>query len=196
MRKAWLALLIAGAASVAFAQPTPQRTQKQAEAQKQLGAVRAQIKAVSDEQRRIDDARDAATSRLREVDGKVSVSQRALHGTDAQIAAQEKELDRLEHRQEELEESLVKQREELARLVRSAYAIGQQGQLQLLLEQGRVSDLARVLAYHRYFQQDRQKRITGLTAELESLATVAEQIRVRQQALVAARATQQSQLAA
>lgn len=196
MRKAWLALLIAGLASAALAQPTPQRTQKQIEAQKQLGDVRAQIKALGDEQRRIDDARDAATSRLREVDGKVSVSQRALRDTDARIAAQEKELDRLEHRQEELEESLVTQREELAQLVRSAYAIGQHGQLQLLLEQGRMTDLARVLAYHRYFQQDRQQRITRLTAELESLATVADQIRVRRQDLIAARATQQSQLAA
>ncbi len=189
-------MLWLGAASLVHAQATPQRTQKQVEAQKQLGTVRAQIKSLSDEQKRIDDARDAAASKLREVDGKVAVSQRSLRDTDARIAAQEAQLADLEKKQEILEETLGKQREELAQLVRSAYTIGQHGQLQMLLEQGRMSDLARVLAYHKYFQQDRQQRITGLTAELQSLATVAEQVRQQQQALVAARAQQQSQLAA
>jgi murein hydrolase activator len=196
VRQLVLVLLLLGAATWVRAQATPQRTQKQVEAQKQLGAVRAQIKSLSDEQKRLDDARDAAASKLRDVDGKVAVSQRSLRDTDSRIAQQEAELLRLQQRQDELEESLAKQREELAQLVRSAYAIGQHGQLQLLLEQGRMSDLARVLAYHRYFQQDRQRRITGLTAELQSLATVAEQVRQQQQALVSARAKQQSQLAA
>ena len=119
-----------------------------------------------------------------------------MRAVDAEIAAQEKELARLEGRQEELEDALVRQREELAQLLRSAYVIGQHGQLQVLLEQGRMNDVARMLAYHRYFQQDRQARITRLSAELASLATVTEQIRVRQQDLVAARARQQTQLAA
>ncbi len=196
MRKVGLAVLLFGASVAVFAQVTPQRTQKQAEAQKQLGDVRAQIKALSDEQRRLDDARDAETRRLRDVDGKVAVSQRSMRAVDAEIAAQEKELARLEGRQEELEAALVTQREELAQLLRSAYVIGQHGQLQVLLEQGRMNDVARMLAYHRYFQQDRQARITRLSAELASLATVTEQIRVRQQDLVAARARQQTQLVA
>ncbi len=195
MRSVLILLLIACFAPHSYAQATPQRTQKQADAQKQLGTVRAQIKALSDEQKRIDDARDAAAKQLREVDGKVAVSQRSLRATDARIAAQQAQLADLQAQQEQLEDRLGKQREELAELVRSAYTIGQHGQLQMLLEQGRMSDLARVLAYHKYFQQDRQKRITGLSAELQSLATVSEQVRQQQQALVAARAKQQSQLA-
>ncbi len=195
MRSILVLLLVACFVAQAHAQATPQRAQKQADAQKQLGTVRAQIKSLSDEQKRIDDARDAAAGKLREVDGQVAVSQRSLRATDAQIAAQETQLADLQKQQEKLEGSLGKQREELAELVRSAYTIGQHGQLQMLLEQGRMSDLARVLAYHKYFQQDRQKRITGLTAELQALATVTEQVRQQQQTLVAARAKQQSQLA-
>ena len=45
--KSALAVLLFGASVAVFAQVTPQRTQKQAEAQKQLGDVRAQIKALS-----------------------------------------------------------------------------------------------------------------------------------------------------
>jgi murein hydrolase activator len=194
VRKLLVAVALACLAPAVAAQPTPQRTQKQVEAQKQLGAVREQIKALTDEQKRIDDARDAAASQLRDVDGKVALSQRSLHDTESRIAAQQAQLAQLLARQEELEETLGKQREELAQLVRSAYTIGQHGQLQMLLEQGRMSDLARVLAYHKYFQQDRQQRITGLTAELQSLATVTEQVKAQQQALVDARGKQKTQL--
>lgn len=196
MRVLVLSALLVFAVGVVHAAETPaQRAQRQAAAQKQLGDVRAQIKALSEEQRRLDSERDAAAGELRSVDGKVSTSQRALRETEAQIAVQEAELVRLQQRQLELESKLSRQREELARLVRSAYALGKHEQLKLLLEQGRMSDLARVLAYHRYFQNDRQQRIAGLTTELQSLAQVAEQVQARQQSLEVARGQQQAQLA-
>ncbi|KFN44024.1 murein hydrolase activator EnvC family protein [Arenimonas oryziterrae] len=196
MRVLVLSALLVFAVGVAHAAETPaQRAQRQAAAQKQLGDVRAQIKALSEEQRRLDSERDAAAGELRSVDGKVSTSQRALRETEAQIAVQEAELVRLQQRQLELESKLSRQREELARLVRSAYALGKHEQLKLLLEQGRMSDRARVLAYHRYFQNDRQQRIAGLTTELQSLAQVAEQVQARQQSLEVARGQQQAQLA-
>jgi septal ring factor EnvC (AmiA/AmiB activator) len=91
---------------------------------------------------------------------------------------------------------LADQREALAALVRSAYALGRHEQLKLLLAQDRMSDLARVLAYHRYFQADRQQRITGLMAELRELAAVAQQITDQRQILEAARLQQQTELAA
>jgi murein hydrolase activator len=95
-----------------------------------------------------------------------------------------------------LENSLSRQRAELAALVRSAYALGKNEQLKLLLEQDRMSDLARVLAYHRYFQRDRQQRIVGLNAELQALAEVGEQIEAEQLVLLAAREKQQADVEA
>lgn len=171
--------------------PTPQTT---AAAQRQLEAVRAQIKSLSDQQRALDDQRGAATRSLREVDGKVSDAQRSLHGTEADIATLQSQLEQLQRQQSELAAGLSKQRAELAVLLRSAYALGNHEQLQLLLEQDRMNDLARVLAYHRYFQQDRQQRIAGLSAQLQSLAQVSEQVKAHQQELLTARARQQSEL--
>jgi septal ring factor EnvC (AmiA/AmiB activator) len=170
---------------------TPQST---AAAQKQLEAVRAQIKSLSDQQRALDDQRGVATRSLREADGKVATAQRDLHGTEATIATLQSQLEQLQRQQSELAAGLSKQRAELATLLRSAYALGNHEQLQLLLEQDRMSDLARVLAYHRYFEQDRQQRIVGLSAQLQSLAQVSEQVKTRQQELLAARAKQQSEL--
>jgi septal ring factor EnvC (AmiA/AmiB activator) len=171
--------------------PSPQST---AAAQKQLEAVRAQIKSLSDQQRALDDQRGDATRSLREADGKVAAAQRDLHGTEATIATLQSQLEQLQRQQSELAAGLSRQRAELATLLRSAYALGNHEQLQLLLEQDRMSDLARVLAYHRYFEQDRQQRIVGLSAQLQSLAQVSEQVKTHQQELIAARAKQQSEL--
>lgn len=197
MRKAWaIVLLLAGAVSLAPAQtPTPaQRAQRQAATQKQLAALRGQIQSLSEEQRKLEGEKNAAARELREIDGRVSQSQRRLRETEARIAAQETELARLQGRQQELERGLATQRAELAQLLRSAYAMGRHEQLKLLLEQGRMSDLARALAYHRYFQQQRKEDIGRLTQELKTLADVSEQVRATTLELQAARAQQSGEL--
>jgi len=193
---ALLTAALLSAAPAAFAQGAPERARQEAEAQKKLEALRAQIKTITAEQRSVDAERGEATRELRAADATVSEAVRALRRTEAGIATQELELQQLEARQAELEIGLADQREALAALVRSAYALGRHEQLKLLLAQDRMSDLARVLAYHRYFQADRQQRITGLMAELRELAAVAQQITDQRQILEAARAQQQTELAA
>ncbi|HEX4854779.1 murein hydrolase activator EnvC family protein [Arenimonas sp.] len=193
---ALLAAALLSAAPAAFGQGAPERARQEAEAQQRLETLRKQIRQITTEQREVDAERGEATRELRAADATVSEAVRALRRTEAGIATQELELQQLEARQAELEVGLADQREALAALVRSAYALGRHEQLKLLLAQDRMSDLARVLAYHRYFQADRQQRITGLMAELRELAAVAQQITDQRQILEAARAQQQTELAA
>lgn len=167
-----------------------------AAAQRKLDAVRQQIAALSAAQKAIDDQRSDAVSALRMADGQVADAVRALRRTEAGIATQELELAQLQTRQRELEAGLSRQREVLAVLVRSAYALGRHEQLKLLLAQDRINDLARVLAYHRYFQNDRQARIAGLIKELRALADLARQVESQKQILDAARLQQQTDLTA
>jgi septal ring factor EnvC (AmiA/AmiB activator) len=188
-----IALLLAVSVP-AFGETTAKRAQSAAAAQKQLSDTRERMKALAAEKQRLEQERAEASRALREADGKVSGTQRSLHQTEQQIAEQEQALARLQQRQLALESSLSRQRAELAALVRSAYALGKHEQLKLLLEQDRISDLARVLAYHRYFQRDRQQRIGSLNQELAELAQLGEQIQARQQALLAARAQQKGEL--
>lgn len=195
MRRLLLAATLLLFASTTLAETPTQRAQKAAAAQKQLTETRARIKALAAEQRRLEDERGSATRALRDADGKVAGSQRSLQQTEAEIAEQELALAKLHERREELEGKLSQQRTELAALVRSAYALGRHQQLKLLLEQDRMSDLARVLAYHRYFERDRSQRIAGLRSELLVLAEVGEQIRSRQTDLLAAKSRQQRELA-
>lgn len=194
IRASALLLVLALAAPAALAQGAPERAQKEAAAQQRLETLRDQIKAITKEQRELEAERGDAAKDLREVDGVVNEAVRALRRTEAGIATQEIELQQLEEKKVALEAGLSEQREALAALVRSAYALGRHEQLKLLLAQDRMSDLARVLAYHRYFQADRQQRITGLLAELRELAAVAQQITDQRQILEAARLQQQTEL--
>lgn len=195
MRRLLLAATLLLFASATSAETPAQGAQKAAAAQKQLRETRARIKALAAEQRRLEDERGSAARALRNADDKVAGSQRSLQQTEAGIAAQELALAQLQERQQQLEVKLSQQRTELAALLRSAYALGRHQQLKLLLEQDRMSDLARVLAYHRYFERDRSQRIAGLRSELASLAQVGEEIRSKQLELLAARARQQKELA-
>jgi septal ring factor EnvC (AmiA/AmiB activator) len=187
-----LALLLAAAPASAQAD----RARQEAQAQQRLEALRSQIKAIAAENRAAEGERGEATKALRAADAQVSEAVRALRRTEAGIATAELELEALEGKKRGLEAGLSRQREALAALVRSAYALGRHEQLKLLLAQDRMADLARVLAYHRYFQADRQQRIQGLIAELQSLADVARQIGEQREILDAARQQQQADLAA
>lgn len=196
MIRALALVLCLGALAAPAAAQDADRAKKEAAAQQRLEQLRKQIRDITAEQRALEGERGAASRELRAADAKVGEAVRALRRTEAGIATTELELQQLQAQQGELEAGLSGQREALAALVRSAYALGRHEQLKLLLAQDRMADLARVLAYHRYFQADRQERIAGLIEELRDLAAVARQIQDQREVLEAARARQQADLAA
>lgn len=198
--RSWLAVLLlvvlsACLANASQAETTAQRKQREAAARQQLEHVRQQIQSLGDEQKKLEDKKNEAAKALRDADAAVASAQQQLRATEARLDAIEAELATLERQASALELRLAQQRGELAALVRSAYALGQHEELKLLLEQDRVGDVSRVLAYHRYFSRDRQQRIAALTGELDALATVRAQIQAQQAPLQAARDEQKQALA-
>ena len=192
------ALLTVTAMQVAPAQTAPaqgDRVAREAEAERQLKRVRQEIAELGAARQALEGERGDASRTLREADQAVDRESRALREIDERIAAQGVELARLETERTALEARLGAQREALAALLRSAYALGRHEQLKLLLAQDRLESLARVLAYHRYFQRDRVSRIDGLMAELAELADVVRQVNVQREALDASRIAQVAQLA-
>jgi murein hydrolase activator len=171
------------------------RVTRETEAAQKLEAVRNEIRALAQAQRALAGERDAATQALRSADEAVGVEATALRGIDDALAQQQQELLLLEQRKETLESSLGRQRDALAQLLRSAYALGRHEQLKLLLAQDRVDGLARVLAYHRYFQRDRVTRIETLLDELRELATVGRAVVAQREALITTRSEQEQRIA-
>ena len=190
-------VLAAIAYCVAFALPAqePDRNTRETEAQQKLDAIRVEIKALSEAQRALDGERSEATAAVREADEAIDREARALREIDARIESQQTELVTLEQQKTTLETSLGKQREALAALLRSAYALGRHEQVRLLFAQNRLDALARVLAYHRYFQRDRVGRIESLLDELEQLAAVVQAVNTQREALATSREEQTRRIA-
>jgi septal ring factor EnvC (AmiA/AmiB activator) len=157
--------------------------------------VRAEIARLTEAQRALEGERGDASRELREADQAVDREARALREIEAALLEQGEELERLEAARARLAGRLSEQREALAQLLRSGYALGRHEQLRLLLAQDRIDELARVLAYHRYFQRDRVTRIEALRAQLAELARLGEAVAAQRATLDASRSAREQRIA-
>lgn len=164
-----------------------QRTAQEQQAKAKLDAVRAQIKALTAQQNATAGERGDAANTLREKEVALAAVARDAHALDARLAEQQARFDQLTVERSDLESTLKAQREELAALLRSAYALGRNEELKLLLQQDDVAAIARVLAYHRYFQRAQVGRIDTLRGDLKRLADVLDAIVATTKELAATR---------
>jgi septal ring factor EnvC (AmiA/AmiB activator) len=185
---ALLALSAAHAGAQGADEPEdPHRAAQEKEARQKLDAIRAELKTLAAQQRATQGERGEAATSLREKETAVAVVAKDVHALDEKLETQQAQLDKLNARRTELETALKKQRDALAALLRSAYALGRNEELKLLLQQDDVAAIARVLAYHRYFQRARIGRIDQLSTDLQQLADVQESIRKKSAELAATR---------
>ena len=197
-----LAAIAAAQAPLVQAQGTPegqsdenQPDENQPDTQRKLDRAKQQLKSVAAERRKVEGQRGAASRRLREVDERVNASSRALREAEAELQRQQAELEALQTRRETLDRRLGAQRDELARLLRAAYTVGEDAPLKLMLSQDRVAEGNRLLAYHGYLQRDRARRIAALRTELAELTALERRIADSRAGLDATRERRQAELA-
>ena len=172
----------------------PAVAQDSREAERKLEKIRSELKSVAVERRRLEGQRGDASRQLRAVDEKVGQSSRSLRETEAQVMVDQAKLVELRQRRAAMQATVDTRREELAWLLRAAYAQGGNAPLKALLAQDRVADASRLLTYHGYVQRDRARRIAELTRELRAIETLEGEINARQAQLVSARQQQRSHL--
>ncbi|MEI7036730.1 murein hydrolase activator EnvC family protein [Fulvimonas yonginensis] len=179
-------------ALLALALPPTTRAQdsarRQAEAKQQLAELRSKMEALAREQAQTAARRDQANAELARQAQALSEAVRALREADAALAAKQQELARLQQERATLDQRLAGQRAAIAELLRAAYTLGRGSDLRLLLGDQDLAQIARALAYSKYFQQDRAQRVTELMGELGRLQDLEAQIGAEQQALAATRA--------
>lgn len=161
----------------------PQHAAQEAQAKHKLEGVRAEIRKITEEQRNTSAEKNAATDALREQELKIAATAKQLRGLDEQLAGEQRKLEDLVAKRKTLDIKLKDQREALATLVRSAYAMGGDEELRLLLEQDDIDKIGRMLAYYAYFKRARIGRIDGLLTDLDALAKVQADIQVQNTAL-------------
>ncbi len=174
---------------------SPALAQDSNEAERKLQTARKELKAVATERREVDARRGAATRELRQADERVAASSRRLTETRHALEASGLRLEALQQQRGEMQENLAGRREELARLLRAAYAQGDAAPLKVLLAQDKVADANRLLAYHRYLQADRAGRIKVLGDELAQMDQVEREILDQREQLDIARKKQAEQVA-
>lgn len=174
MRRGLVAGVLLAALGVAVAQPDDPaaRAAQERETKQKLDAVREQIRALAEQQRATSGEHAEATRALREQELAIDAAAKSVRALDQRLSGQQDELTALEERRAKLARTLEAQREALAALLRSAHALGRDEEIKLLLQQDDVGAIARVLAYHRYFQGARVERIDALMGDLEQLAEV------------------------
>ena len=189
----WLARGLLLALAVLVAGPVLAQSSKEAE--RKLQKLRTELKDVAQERRTLEGQRGQASRQLRDADEKVARTGRVLAQTETALQRETRAMEELQRKRSDLQAGMTRQRDELASLLRSAYRIGNNAPLKLLLSQDRVADANRSLAYHRYLQRERARRIQRITHDLAELQAVEAQIVERRQALEGTRQQQKQQAA-
>ncbi|MGA8278493.1 MAG: peptidoglycan DD-metalloendopeptidase family protein [Rhodanobacteraceae bacterium] len=182
-------------ASLAHAQPSGSdsaRTAREIETRHKIERIRDEIKTLTEARRVTSDERNESVRDLREKEIAIGTVAKALHELDVKLAEQRQELDALEMQRAGLAAALRLQRRGLADLLRSAYMLGHGEELKLLLQQEDGSSIARVLAYHRYFERARIARIDALLGDLKRLTDVRKEIAVKTRDLATTRAAREA----
>jgi septal ring factor EnvC (AmiA/AmiB activator) len=188
-----VALILAMFATTAAAQESP--IKGRSETERKLENIKRELKQVSTERRQIEGQRGDVTQQLRAADEKVGRSARVLHDTETRLTRDQKALAQLQQQRAAMQATLGTRREELALLLRAAYAQEGATPLKALLSQDTVADANRALTYQRYVHSDRARRIAELSTQLRGLDEVEAAIVARQDELARTRRQQREQLA-
>ena len=150
----------------------PQHAAQEAQAKQKLEQVRAEIRTLADAEKQTSEQRGDAANALRDEELKVAATAKEVRALDQQIDAQQSKLSKLQRDRDALDAKLKDQRDALAALIRSAYAMGRGEELKLLLAQDRIDDISRMMQYYHYFEKARVGEIDGLLKDLDALAQV------------------------
>ncbi len=158
---------------------------------RELASLRAKIESLQnhlDENRK---KKTAAESRLVEVERRISEITRTLRTIERQLTTHREHLQQLHIEQRQNQQDLVRQRDGLAAEARSAYLMGRQQQVKLLLNQEQPSAVGRMMVYFDYVSRARlaqinamretQQRLDQLELSIEEKTGVLTELLERQQ---------------
>ena len=127
--------------------------------------------------------RSAAYSRLVEVERKLNRMHAEVHRLDQKQSGTRKELQHSRRVQKKLRNSMGQQRQSVARQIRTAYLLGSQAEIKLLLNQEHVDDVSRSLTYYHYLTRARVEQIESMQARLTRQKKLEARISKQQQDL-------------
>ncbi|VAW92587.1 Murein hydrolase activator EnvC [hydrothermal vent metagenome] len=147
------------------------------QSEQELQQLKVKIKNLRIELDEVRTLHDKVRQELRTTEISISKRVKNLNQLKRKLRRQNKRLRQLQQQRRELNKDVVTQRDLLGQQVRTAYTIGKQEYLKLLLNQENPNAIGRVLTYYEYFNQARSERIDTSTKTLRSLAQIKKRIR-------------------
>ncbi|MEP4486143.1 MAG: peptidoglycan DD-metalloendopeptidase family protein [Halioglobus sp.] len=156
----------------------------------ELDDVTAAINRVTQEIEGARTRKSALEAQVRKAEVELGEVQRSIRDNRSALKSTNETLDALAARQLDLETARNAQQVRIAKELRSAWQVGQQGQFQVLLSQESPDTVARNLTYHRYLFAARNELLVDYRQTLSELAD----LEVRQLAAVEQLEQEQSSL--
>jgi septal ring factor EnvC (AmiA/AmiB activator) len=167
---ALLGLTVAGPATAQSDQASEQ------EARARLERLQRDIKDINAEISRDSKRKSKLQEQLRQAEVELGKLQRDIATNQRAIAASEAELVDLKAQREELEQARNAQQARIALELKTAWQMGQQGQVKVLLNQEDPHTVARAMAYYQYFFRARNELVGQYRETLEDLRVLEERI--------------------
>jgi septal ring factor EnvC (AmiA/AmiB activator) len=150
----------------------PQADMDREQAESRLQQIQVEIRQLQDQLENSRSEQKTEQDRLRTLDLQLQKVNLDLRELDAQQNQHLEELGRLEKQRDEFLASLNLEQAQLAEQLRSAYRLGRQSRLQLLLNQDSPAQMGRMLAYYDYINRSGIEQISGLREALSTLDTM------------------------
>lgn len=191
LRRLLLGLLLAGPLSATAAEAPESLDPDQASAR--LEALRERIQAIEGRLDRSREEESRLSRSVRELETRLSQTRRQLAETEGRLQGQQARLQELKQEQTQLDRELERHREGLGQYLRTAFMLGRQESIKLVLNQEDPQRLGRTLTYYRYLARDRAEAVSRARQALQELASVEAEIQAQVQALDATRERHQQQ---
>jgi len=138
--------------------------------QEELQQIRGRISNLQSELESAKDHQAELNKNLQEVEQKIGKLARRLRVLAGSLVRQQQQLKQLQKKRAKQEQELDTHRGLLSQQIRTAYAMGRQERIKILLNQQDPATISRVMAYYDYFNQARMEQlalIQGLINKLQ-----------------------------
>ncbi len=139
--------------------------------------------------------KSALQQQLRQAELDLGRLQRDIAANQRAMAANRQELESLDKQRVELEQARDAEQARIALELKTAWQLGQQSQLKVLLNQENPNTVARAMAYYRYFFRARNELIAGYRETLQQLQDLALRITATREQLASRQSTLEQQQA-
>ncbi len=146
------------------------------EYQEKLDAIRARIADVLSDLQQNRDKRDDVRNDLKKLEVKIARTAKSLRHTQRKHKNSQKKLKTTQKELKLLTKKLEKQRKLLSAQIRSAYAMGQQPQLKMILNQQDPAEMGRAMVYYGYLNRARGDEIRDFLTSIEQQQALKESI--------------------